>query len=278
MDSTSVRGERQGSNGRGVTQLMVIVSLLAAGACAGVGKKVRIMPIGDSITRGSYLVGTGLPNQKGGGWRKILQDNLLAIGVPFEFVGELDYHAYGDNGVIDPAFSPRHHGLAGFSNKRLRTGGEVPTPQDVLEEKGVEKIVVPGIVEALHRNRPDVILLMSGSNGFDAAERDLLVETIAEHFKGELFVANIPPQKPPRPGRDRVDAYNASLPALVERLKVRNADIHFVDMSSALSADDLLADGVHPNPDGNRKIAETWFEALRKVSTYVGPGTAADDR
>ena len=243
---------------------MTLFSLLVAGVRADPGRTVRIMPVGDSITRGSYLVDKGLANKKGGGWRKILQDSLRAAGVPFEFVGELDYHSYGDKGVVDPAFSPKHHGLAGFSNKRIRTGGSVPTPQDVLKAKGVKEIVVPGIVEVLRRNRPDVILLMSGANGFDAKERDLLIRTIVEHFKGELFVANITPQKNPRPGWDRVDAYNASLPGLVRSLKERGANIHFIDMNGALSADDLLADGVHPNASGNRKIAQTWLEALQK--------------
>ena len=84
---------------------------------------LRIMPLGDSITRGSYLAlydsgplagqPIGLPNPAGGGWRKPLQDKLRAAGVACEFVGELEFGAYGRDGVVDPAFSPRHHGLAG---------------------------------------------------------------------------------------------------------------------------------------------------------------------
>ena len=52
---------------------------------------LRIMPLGDSITRGSYLAlydtgpfsgqPIGLPNPAGGGWRKPLQDKLRAAGV-----------------------------------------------------------------------------------------------------------------------------------------------------------------------------------------------------
>jgi len=83
---------------------------------------------------------------------------LRKEGISFEFVGELDYLAYGNNGVIDPQFSPKHHGLAGFSNAAIRNGGVVPTPADVLTAKGVKEIRVPGIIEALQRQQPDIVL------------------------------------------------------------------------------------------------------------------------
>ena len=222
----------------------------------------RIMPVGDSITRGTYLGVERLPNPLGGGWRKPLQDRLRAAGVAFEFVGELDYWAFGTNGVVDPAFSPRHHGLAGFSNEGILKGGVVPTPKEVLAAKGVREIRVPGIVETLARNKPDVVLLMSGANGFDASARDRLVETICAHFEGELFVATITPQKSPRSGWERVVPYNASLPALVERLQKEGRRIRLVDMYAALTPDDISKDGVHPNETGLEKIADAWFRAL----------------
>jgi lysophospholipase L1-like esterase len=230
---------------------------------AGVERPIRIMPVGDSITRGSYLVNSGLPNPLGGGWRRPLQEKLRGAGIAFEFVGELDDHAFGTNGVVDPAFSPKHHGLAGFSNQAILDGGVVPTMQDVLDAKGVKEIRVPGIVEALKRNQPDVVLLMSGANGFDAAARDRLMAAICANFKGSLFVASITPQKPPRSGWENVAAYNASLPPLTELLKARGANIHFVDMHAALSVDDLSADGVHPTAAGMGRMADTWFKALR---------------
>ncbi len=226
-------------------------------------KTIRIMPVGDSITRGTYLVSTGLANPLGGGWRKPLQDQLRAAGVAFEFVGELDYWAYGKDGVVDPSFSPRHHGLAGFSNKRILTGGVVPTMKDVLAAKGVKEISVPGIVESLKRNSPDVVLLMSGANGFGAKDRDILIRTICANFKGELLVANITPQSEPRKAWKHVPVYNASLPSLIESLKAQGHHITFVDMYAALTADDLMKDGVHPNKVGLDKIAECWFKALR---------------
>jgi len=230
---------------------------------------LRIMPVGDSITRGTYLGrdedgnATGLPSKLGGGWRKVLQDYLRAEEITFEFVGELDYNAYGDKGVANPAFSQKHHGLAGFGNQAILNGGVVPTPKDVLAAKGVAEIRVPGIVEALKTNKPDIVLLMSGANGFDERQRDKLITTICENFQGILIVASITPQKPPRAGYEKVVPYNSSLPGTVERLKSKGFKIYFVDMYLALSVDDISADGVHPTAAGMEKMASIWFAAIK---------------
>ena len=248
--------------------LVLPESLPAAEPTAAGGRPpLRILPVGDSITRGSYLAlkdgkAVGLPQPDGGGWRKGLQDRLRAAGIAFDFVGELDYLAFGRDGVVDPDFDPQHHGLAGFGNARILSGGTVPTPPDVLAARGVAEITVHPLADVLTREKPDVILLMSGANGFDAAARDRLIRTIGKASGAHLFVATIPPQKPPRAGWEQVDAYNASLPAVVAAEQAAGRRITLVDMHAALTPDDLLPDGVHPSRAGMEKIAAVWFAAL----------------
>lgn len=235
-------------------------------------KPLRILPLGDSITRGSYMAryedgpyqgsGIGLPNPDGGGYRKPLQERLRTAGVVFDFVGDLNYRAYGRDGVVDPDFDPDHHGLAGFSNGALLKGGVVPTPRDVLNALKVRQISVPAIDKVLNKHQPDVILLMSGANGFNAVVRDELILAIGEHSRAHLFVATIPPQKAPRRGWERVPDYNASLPAVVEAQKKAGKPVTLVDMYAALSEDDLLSDGVHPSQSGMEKMADVWFDAI----------------
>ncbi len=230
---------------------------------------LRILPLGDSITRGSQLAQkdgkkTDLPHPDNGGWRKVLQNKLRAAGMAYDFVGELKFAAYGRDGVVDPQFDPDHHGLAGFSNARILTGGVVPTTPDVLAALGVKQVIVPGLVEVLRRHRPDVILLLSGANGFDAPARDKLIRAIGEHSSAHLFVATLLPQKAPRAGWQNVDAYNASLPAVVAAQQAAGKRVTLVDMHAALTTDDLLPDGVHPSQAGMDKMAAVWFAALRR--------------
>lgn len=77
-----------------------------------------------------------------------------------------------------------------------------------------------------------------------------------------MFVATIPPQVPPRQDWDKVDAYNATLPAVVAAQKAQGFRVTLVDMNQALGKGDLLPDGVHPNREGLEKIAAVWFDAL----------------
>ena len=252
----------------------------AFAASGPVAKPLRILPLGDSITRGSYLAqhadgpyrgkAIGRANPKGGGWRKILQDHLRTAGVSYDFVGELNYHAYGEAGMVDPAFDPDHHGLAGFSNRQILQGGTVPTPADVLAVLDTTRITVPDLASVLRRRQPDIILLMSGANGFDATARDELIRQIGRLSPAHLFVATILAQKPPRAGWDQVDEYNASLPTIVSAQLAAGHRVTLVEMNQAVGADDLLPDGVHPGPEGMRKMAATWFRALQTAG-YVQP-------
>ncbi|MBL9134209.1 MAG: hypothetical protein JNK85_00005 [Verrucomicrobiales bacterium] len=223
------------------------------------------MPLGDSITRGSYIAkradgsSIGLPHPDGGGWRVILQEKLRAAGIAFDFVGPLDNLASDA-----PGFDPDHAGFAGFSNAKILSGGEVPTTADVLRARGVDRIIAPSVTNLLRDHRPAVVLLMSGANGFDAPARDRLMRTIVETSDCLLLVATIPPQKAPREGWERVERYNASLPRTVEVLRSEGKRVRMVDVHAAMTPDDLLSDGVHPNRDGMRKIAEAWFAVLVK--------------
>ncbi len=240
-------------------------------------KPLRILPLGDSITRGSYLAlldgkATGLPHPLSGGWRKPLQDKLRAVDIAFDFVGDLNYAAFGRDGVIDPQFDPDHHGLAGFSNAGIIKGGTVPTPTDVLASLGVKEVKVPSIVDVLKKHQPDVILLMSGANGFDAPMRDQLIRTIGEMSTAHLFVATILPQKSPRAGSENVDAYNASLSATVAVQQAAGKRITLVDMHAAITSDDLLPDGVHPNQAGMDKMAAAWFAAVKAAANSPPKG------
>ena len=176
----------------GILLLSVLLGFSPAAGTEQPVQPLRILPLGDSITRGTYLAryesgvrqgqAVGLPNPDGGGWRKLLQDHLRAVGAAFDFVGELNYHSYGRDGVIDAAFDPDHHGLAGFGNRQIISGGKVPTLPDVLESIGKTEVVVPDLVTVLRKHRPEVILLLSGARRIDPSDqRELSGAFVCRH-------------------------------------------------------------------------------------------------
>ena len=261
----------------GSTPVRIAAEVPALAERPSSAKTLRILPLGDSITRGSYLAqkngrASGLPNPDAGGYRKPLQDLLRADGIALDFVGGLNYAAFGKDGVVDPLFDADHHGLAGFSNTGILKGGTVPTPQDVLDSLGLKQVSVPGIVEVLKTTTPDVILLLSGANGFNAPARDDLIRILGTHSQAHLFVATILPQKPPRSGWEKVDAYNDSLPAIVAEQQREGHPITLVDLNAAITTDDLLPDGVHPTKTGMAKMAAVWFAALKQALQHPAPG------
>jgi len=117
-------------------------------------------------------------------------------------------------------------------------------------------------VEVLKKHHPDIILLMSGANGFNATARDELIRTIGENSKAHLIVATILPQKAPRNGWEQVDNYNASLQSVVDSLQKVGTHITLVDMNAAISVDNLMPDGVHPDKFAMGKMADEWFKAV----------------
>ena len=148
----------------------------------------------------------------------------------------------------------------------------VPTPKDVLDAAGLTQLAVPGIVTVLKEQKPDLVLLMCGSNGFNAPETQRLIESILGVLSGQLLVATIPPQRPPREGWQQVNAYNAALTAIVAEQVRKGGKLRLVDMHTAVSPENLLEDGVHPNRQGMEKMAEVWLKAIMETLASLSSG------
>ncbi|WP_433791686.1 SGNH/GDSL hydrolase family protein [Actinoplanes sp. CA-252034] len=212
---------------------------LATPAAASPGEPpLRIMPLGDSIT-----VGVGSPGKNG--WRAELQRRLRSAGVSADFVGSENEGTTGD---LD------HEGHGGWTIERIA-----------------------GIVDrSLAEHRPDVVLLHAGTNNITrsddpmAAARklsDLIDRVVAGAPQAEIYVAKIigtavasevPANR----------AYNALVPAVVQEKGPR---VHLVDQSTVAGLD--IYDAHHPNEFGYRKMAYTWYEAMRGTTHPEWPGT-----
>ncbi len=232
---------------------------------------LRLLPLGDSITRGSGY----------GNYRHPLQALLARGGSNYQFVGTSTensslYHGPDPEQTFTP-YQPDHEGYGGFRIDQI--AADTPATDD-------GGVTYPGLSKVLDVDKPDVVLMMLGTNdvrpfgagvydpggpgykggsGFaaDAAARlDALVTRLAQgNPKLTLIVAAATPLADPAKDA-QVRAYNAYVPQIVAAHHQQGQDVRFVDMHMALTTGDLSPDGVHPDTIGYDKMARAWYGAL----------------
>jgi len=233
------------------------------------GKTLRIMPLGDSITRGS---GFGYGN-----YRRPLQSLLTRGGYAFEFVGanteqSQNYHGSDPEQNFTP-YQPSHEGYGGFRIEQI--SGDTSAKDD----GGVS---YPGLTPTLAADKPDIVLLMLGTNdvnqafdpggpgyaggsGFaaDAAGRlDTLIGRLyASSPDLTVVVAAITPLADPAKEK-QAKAYNAFVPQIVAAHRKQGQHVLFADMHAVLTPADLSPDGIHPGTLGYDKMARVWYQAM----------------
>lgn len=133
---------------------------------------------------------------------------------------------------------------------------------------------------ALDVNKPDVVLLLQGANDLNLAfvkYKDpkpaipLVISALEEMAKEAharkipLLLASLTPQDPEGSrghGAPALPELNAEI-----RKMAREEGAIFVDLFNGLGGTpkgSIGVDGLHPTPDGYTKIAEIWFDAIRK--------------
>ncbi|MFF2426439.1 ricin-type beta-trefoil lectin domain protein [Streptomyces mirabilis] len=187
---------------------------------------LRLMPLGDSITWG-----VGSPS--GNSYRDFLWNQLAAEGHALDFVGS------GRGGTMS---DPDNEGHSGWR---------------------IDQIT--GIADSvLARYRPNVVTLEIGTNDLNgnhqiptAPDRlRALIDRItndAPHatvLVGTVIVSTSGTEEANRP------AFNARLPGIVQAEQAAGKHVRLVDMSALTSAD--LADSLHPNDNGYRKMADAF--------------------
>ena len=212
---------------------------VAPAATAAAATKVhRIMPLGDSITRGGGQVANRYV-----GYRAALQAHLRsgASGFRYDFVGSMS-----DAGAPDR----NHEGHGGW------------TIDDLAAH-----------VDAwMETYRPDIVLLHAGTNNITvgdspeiaAAKLHNLIAQIRGHSATtRIFVAKVIQSRDPH-RRPRTAAYQALIPQVVAS---SGPGVHLVDQSTVGGRD--IYDWTHPNDFGYSKMAYNWY---RSLGTVVGGG------
>jgi hypothetical protein len=201
----------------------------------------RIMPVGDSITRGWY---GSIYKQ---GYRKPLYDKLTVGGYSFDFVG----------GYVDGNFpDPNHEGHDGWRSDEI-LNGKTGEPE------------AGKLADWLITYRPDVILLHIGTNDITAGNQSankisaILDEIDDYEFDNNMYVSVILTRIINRvPYSQATTTYNDAVEAMALSRIAGGDDIIIADIESALDYTTDMTDGMHPNDTGYGKMATVWYNAI----------------
>jgi lysophospholipase L1-like esterase len=248
--------------------------------------KVRILPLGDSITQG--VTQSGGCDSDGNcparsdriGYRKKLFTDLTDTTVtphfPVQFVGGL---SDGSNqGLVSP--NDQHHGHPGDCTGPTPGGAAGWCQQSDVYDFGIKRNLSSNIVSWLNNDPPDIILLHAGTNDLNTdsnagnTDANTLLNNISSwaqsNYPVTVFVARIIPT---RTGALNVDGFNnavssvatsragVTVPPMVNhqaQFWLGNgtlADRNTADPALMTATD---VDGLHPNQTGYDKMADKW--------------------
>jgi lysophospholipase L1-like esterase len=222
----------------------------AASALAGFTKltgKVKIMPLGDSITATTC-------------WRARLWERLVQGGrTNFDFVGT----QVSTIDCNDTTYDPDNEGHSGYLVGNLEPGGQSAGELD----------------QWLSANTPDVVLMHFGTNdvwwnlttsSILDAYTFVLGELRQHNPKVVLLIAKIIPMAPTNPDggpncptcEPGVEALDAAIDGWAAAHTTATSPILVVDQWTGFDAVADTRDGVHPNDSGSVKMAARWYGAL----------------
>ncbi len=207
------------------------------------GTPIKIMPLGDSITKGTstiiddenYIVG----------YRQQLFRTLQKKGYSVEFVGGIQAGS-----LAEPTFDPDHEGHPSWRDDQIAAN----------------------IYSWLVDNPADIVLLHIGTNDVNSDPAD--VENILNEI--DLYSENIVVLLARIINRQIYSPETAAFNNNVEIMamaRVANGDkIIMVDQEGALLYPyDITDDNLHPTEAGYEKMADTWLSTLERILPTSNP-------
>jgi lysophospholipase L1-like esterase len=210
---------------------------------------VRIMPLGDSITAGQ------------GCWRAYLWNALQTNGyTDIDFVGSVD------SGGCPVEFDSDCEGHGGIAATGMADNDQLP----------------PWLDEA----NPDIVLMHLGTNdmwgGYIPLEDKLAAFTkLVDQMRAnnpdmKIIVAQIIPMSESACSTcpDDVVALDNAIPGWADGKSTSQSPIIVVDQWTGFNADTDTRDGVHPNDEGEHKMADKWYPPLAALLSGSTPTSA----
>ena len=234
-------------------------------------QKVRIMPIGDSITRDSFGANPR-PDSLLTGYRQPLWLLLQNDGYPVDFTGS-DSSGYG----VVPRFDPNNAGFGGYTTKQLLN--LIKTGNDIYGNQ-----ITPG--PYFNYYPADILLLHIGTNGLDTSTTDLedfinYVDDFEDTTNTIIWIilSKIINRVP---YNLTTAIYNNNIEKMAEARIKKGDHIKIVDMekdaglvyqidSVAPYNDGDIYDGIHPNNRGYAKMASLFYDTLKVLLSKIIP-------
>ncbi|MBD3418824.1 MAG: hypothetical protein GF398_01780 [Chitinivibrionales bacterium] len=218
-------------------------------------KKIAIMPFGNSIT-GSFDF---LPSYRYFLWKDCKEEGYSEL---INFVGSLC--GVGDHGVSGVCGAPSF-GLEGWDTDHSGWHGTYVWEIDELFSDQVTKRGV---------QIPDIILCHFGSN--DMAN-ELNVFVTAQHYRNginmmrsfnsdvKILACKIAPIFQTDAISDSVEKFNDSLEMIFRDMSTDQSPIYCIDQYTGFPRQFIKADGIHPNFEGEKWIADHFKDTLLMI-------------
>jgi len=209
---------------------------------ASAEEPIRIMPLGDSITRGWY--GSTGAN----GYRKPLYLSLTNNGYNVDFIG-----CQNDGDFADK----NHEGRDGWHAAGGTGGG-----------------ILPNVYNWLTANPADIVLLHIGTNDITGGDQDVneVSDILDEIDRYDPNITVVLALIINRKSYSLITTqYNNSLNQMAMNRIANGDDIIIVNMENALNYSTDMADNLHPNDSGYAKMANVWFAALDNLLKWTPP-------
>lgn len=219
---------------------------------------LKILPLGDSITQAEVNRAS---------YRYPLWKKLIDTGIEFDFVGTMDTQLsnYSKGTPPQPAykaqtFDPDHEGHFAWQIS------------DIVNGRNPDNGTGSGkLAQWLTNYDFDIALVHLGSNDAFyrkpnqrvADELTALIEILREDNPNAIILlAQVIPTSRREADALAIENMNKVVPAVVKAMNSKKSPVILVDQFTGFDASTETYDGVHPNAEGEIKIAARWFDAI----------------
>lgn len=204
------------------------------------------MPLGDSITQA---------DSEHDSYRRVLWQTLRGADFDVDFVGSHQTHHRGDAPTND--FDRDHEGHWGIRTDEVN-----------LELFGWLQAANPDIL-LVHLGSNDVFQQQTSSSTISDLER--LIDTARRANPAvTILMAQLIPTTQSAANR-RLSELNLRIAEMVARKSSEASALEAVDQFSGFVAMSMTYDGVHPNREGEQRLAMRWFQTLTRYLENPAP-------